>query len=84
MLDNRGSCFCWSDRPARTSNQNGTDLTFKSPDSLCDRRRRQIEPACSFGNRTVIDRHQEGFKEFSFRSTSDNGSSEPVGMSQTQ
>src|SRR5215831_20965993 len=62
-LDDRHPCFRRSDRSTRTSEQNGTYLTFENADSFCDCGRGQIEPACSFGDRTVIDRHQKGLKE---------------------
>src|SRR5882724_10411106 len=65
VVDDRGSCFGWSDCPAGASDENGAYFTFESPDSLCDPRRGQIEPARSFGDRTVIDRHQKGLKESS-------------------
>src|SRR5437764_1175906 len=62
-LDDRGSRLRWSDRSAGTSDENGTNVIFESVDSLCDPRRGQIEPACSFGDRTVVDRHQESLDE---------------------
>src|SRR5436853_4103261 len=63
VLDNGGSRFRWSDRSAGTSDENSADFTFERVDSLCDPRRGQIEPARSFGDRTVIDRHQKGLEE---------------------
>src|SRR6266446_108544 len=63
VFDDRSSRFRWSDRSAGTSDENGADFTFESVDTLCDPRRGQIEPACRFGDRTVIDRHQKGLKE---------------------
>ena len=41
----------------------GTNLAFERMDAFCDRRRSQIESARSFGDRTVIDRHQKSLKE---------------------
>src|SRR5215510_10578616 len=62
-LDDRYPRFRRSDRSALTSEQNGAYLTFENADSFRDCRRGQIEPACSFGDRTVIDRHQKGLNK---------------------
>jgi hypothetical protein len=58
-----GPCFRRPDRSARTGDEHGTDLTFESVNSLCDRRRSQIEPTRRFSDRAVLDRHEKALQE---------------------